>query len=78
MLNKTTRYTLHHLGAKQRAIELGVDELMGLCEWEFRSRPRTLRRLRAEYVALAMRLYTVLGREKKSNVAADERPRRAR
>ena len=66
MLSKPAPSTLHYLGAKQRALELGIEELAGLCEWEFRSRPRTIRRLRAAYVAFAMRLYRALERAKRS------------
>jgi hypothetical protein len=33
-----------------RAVELGADELIALCEWSFRARPRKLRNLRARYV----------------------------
>jgi hypothetical protein len=34
-----------------RAVELGADELIALCEWSFRARPRKLRNLRARHVA---------------------------
>jgi hypothetical protein len=53
-------------GAKrrQRSLELGADELVGRCEWAFRKKPRTLRRLRAAYVALCLRLYRALERSR--------------
>lgn len=34
---------------ERRAVQLGADELISLCEWSFRSRPRTLRNLRRAY-----------------------------
>lgn len=66
MSNKPAQSTLHHLGAKQRALELGIEVLAPLCESEFRARPRTIRRLHAAYVAFAMRLYRALERAKRS------------
>ena len=77
MQNKPT----HSSEVRSRVSSLGVETLMELCEWEFRQRPRTLRKLRAEYVAFATRLYRVLGRANKSKsdtVASGGRPRESK
>lgn len=47
------------------ALKRGADELVARCEWEFRDRPRTWRRLRAAYVALCLWLYRALERSRR-------------
>lgn len=47
---------------EERATKRGVDELMTLCEYHFRNRPRVLKNLRKAYRALCVRLYRALER----------------
>jgi hypothetical protein len=47
---------------EEKAVKRGADELMNLCEWHFRKRPRVLARLRQAYRLLCLRLYCSLER----------------
>ncbi len=45
-----------------RALDLGADELISLCAWRFRERPRKLKALRRRYAELCVALLRELAR----------------
>jgi hypothetical protein len=47
---------------EERAVKRGADELMNLAEYHFAKQPRTLLRLRREYVSFCKRVYRALER----------------
>jgi hypothetical protein len=52
---------------KDRAVELGPEELMALLEWELRNRPRALRNRRIEYKTFCRRLHQRLTRARREH-----------
>jgi hypothetical protein len=49
---------------RDRALKRGADELMNLCEWSLRRRPRALKRARARYADLCVYLHRAIGRRR--------------
>jgi len=45
---------------RDRALKRGADELMALCQWALRDRPRTLKQAQRRYAKLCVSLYQAI------------------
>jgi hypothetical protein len=59
--------------AAERGAARGADNLMDLAEYHFAKRPRTLRRLRRDYLRLCVHLYLTIDRDWKRRLRAEKR-----